>query len=60
MNTVKAKAYESVRFYSIVFETEKGDVLRFDVPEEIYHRIDFGHHGVVTFIYGDLCGFELD
>ena len=42
MKTVKAKNYGSLRFYNIVFETEKGDVLRFDVPEEIYHGIDFG------------------
>ena len=59
MKTVKAKAYESVRFNNS-FLNRKGDVLRFDVPEEIYHGIDFGQQGVVTFIYGDLYSFELD
>lgn len=60
MKSVKAKGYKSVRFFNVVFETENGDVLRFYVPEEIYHGIDFGQQGVVNFIDGDLYGFELD
>ncbi len=57
---VGLKDPETVRVFNIVFETDKGDVLKFDVPEEMYHGMDVGQQGIVTFVDGDLYGFELD
>ena len=54
------KRPKSIRVFSVCFETETGEILKTNVPEEMYDGFDKGQTGVLTLVDGDLYSFELE
>ena len=50
---------KTVKAFTVAFETEEGNNLLFNVPEEMYHGFEVGQRGVLTYVEDSLYGFEL-
>ena len=57
---VGIKMPKAVRTFVIIFQTENGEILKINVPEEIYDGFDKGQTGVLTLADGDLYSFEIE
>ena len=53
MKTPKSKA-----IFTVVFKTEDAQTLVFEIPEEMYHGLDVGQKGQLTYVDEYLYGFE--
>lgn len=56
---VGIRSPKSVEIFTVVFETDEGKSLKFDVLKEIYDGIDVGKRGILTVVNGELYSFEL-
>ena len=56
---VGIRSPKSVEIFTVVFETDEGKSLKFDVLKEIYDGIDVGQRGILTVVNGELYSFEL-
>ena len=54
------KTPKTVKEFVIVFQSENGDILKLNVPEEMYDGFEQGQTGVLSIIDGVLYGFELE
>ena len=54
------KRPKSKRVFIVSFETENGEILKINVPEEMYNGFDKGQKGILTLVDGILYGFELE
>ncbi len=54
------KRPKSKRVFIVYFETENGEVLKINVPEEMYDGFDKGQTGTLTLVDGILYGFSLE
>lgn len=54
------KRPKSVRVFTVSFETDEGEILAINVPEEMYDGFDKGQTGKLTLVDGVLYGFELE
>ena len=59
VKTVGMKTPKTVREFVITFKTENGDLMKFNVPEEMYDGFDENQKGILTFVDDQLYGFEL-
>lgn len=57
---VGIKTPKTVREFAVVFQLENGDILKMNVPEEMYDGFEQGQTGILSIVDGDLYGFELD
>ena len=57
---VGIKTPKTVKEFVIVFQSENGDILKLNVPEEMYDGFEQGQTGVLSIIDGVLYGFELE
>ena len=57
---VGIKTPKTIREFVVVFETEDGDILKLNVPEEMYDGFETGQTGSLTLVDGTLYGFELE
>lgn len=60
VKTVGIKTPKTVKEFVIVFKTENGDILKLNVPEEMYDGFVNGQTGILSIIDGELYGFELE
>ncbi len=56
---VGTKRPKSIRVFTVCFETETGEIIKTNVPEEMYDGFDKGQTGVLTLVDGDLYSFEI-
>ena len=56
---VGIRSPKSVEIFTVVFETDEGKSLKFDVLKEIYDGIDVGKRGILTVVNGELYSFKL-
>lgn len=56
---VGIRSPKSVEIFTVVFETDEGEVIKFDMPKEMYDGIDVGQRGILTIANGELYSFEL-
>ncbi len=54
------KRPKSKRVFIVSFETENGEILKINVPEEMYNGFDKGQTGMLTLVDGILYSFELE
>ena len=57
---VGIKTPKTVKEFVLVFQSENGDILKLNVPEEMYDGFEQGQTGVLSIIDGVLYGFELE
>ena len=60
---VKMEGYKTPktkRIFTVVFRTRDHKRLSFEVPEEMYHGLDEGQQGMLTYVDQNLYGFELE
>lgn len=57
---VGIKAPKTVKEFVIVFQSENGDILKLNVPEEMYDGFEQGQTGILSIRDGELYGFELE
>ena len=57
---VGTKMPKAVRNFVIIFQTEDGEILKINVPEEMYDGFDKGQTGILTLADGDLYSFETE
>jgi len=54
------KTPKAVREFTVVFQTSDGEILKINVPEEMYDGFDKGQTGILTLADGDLYSFEIE
>ena len=54
------KTPKTVKEFVVVFQLENGDILKLNVPEEMYDGFEQGQTGILSVIDGALYGFELE
>lgn len=59
VETVGTRSPKSVEIFTVVFETDEGKVIKFDMPKEMYDGIDKGQRGILTVSNGEFYSFEL-
>ena len=60
---VKMEGYKTPKtkkIFTVVFRTRDHKLLTFQVPEEMYHGLEEGQQGVLTYVDQCLYGFELE
>ena len=57
---VGTKMPKAVRNFVVIFQTEYGEILKINVPEEMYNGFDKGQTGMLTLADGDLYSFETE
>ena len=57
---VGTKMPKAVRNFVVIFQTEDGEMLKINVPEEMYDGFDKGQTGILTLADGDLYSFEVE
>lgn len=55
---VGTKTPKTIREFSIVFEMKDGNVVKINVPEEMYDGFEEGQMGILTTVDGELYSFE--
>lgn len=56
---VGIKTPKTVKVFTVIFQTETGEVLSLNVPEEMYDGFEVGQVGDLSMADGELYGFEL-
>lgn len=54
------KTPKAVREFTVVFQTSDGEILKINVPEEMYDGFDKCQTGILTLADGDLYSFEIE
>ena len=57
---VGTKMPKAVRNFVVIFQAENGEILKINVPEEMYDGFDKGQTGILTLADGDLYSFEVE
>lgn len=57
---VGTKTPKTVREFTVIFETPDGEILKINVPEEMYDGFDKGQTGILTLADRDIYSFELE
>ncbi len=57
---VGIKTPKAVREFTVIFEAQNGEILKINVPEEMYDGFDKGQTGILTLADGDLYSFEIE
>ncbi len=57
VDMVGIKTSRSVTFFTVTFETDDKEIIRVDVPQEMYGGLEVGQIGEVTLVEGELYSF---
>lgn len=60
VKTIGIKTPKTIKEFSVVFQTENGEILKLCVPEEMYDGLEKGQTGILSVVDGELYGFELE
>ena len=59
VKTIGIKTPKTIKEFVVAFQTENGEILKLNVPEEMYNGFEQGQAGTLTVVDGQLYGFEL-
>ena len=59
VKTIGIKTPKTIQEFTITFQAENGEIIRLNVPEEMYDGFDKNQTGILTVVDGQLYGFEL-
>lgn len=57
---IGTKTPKAVKEFSVVFETEAGETIKINIPEEMYDGLEKGQTGILTLVDGELYSFIPD
>ena len=57
---IGTKTPKAVREFTVIFEAQNKEILKINVPEEMYDGFDKGQTGILTLVDGNIYGFELE
>lgn len=60
VKTIGTKTPKTIKEFSVVFQTENGEIMKLNIPEEMYDGFEKGQSGTLSIVDGELYGFELD
>jgi len=59
VRTVGLQPPKTITEFAVAFQSATGQVYRFTIPEEMYEGLEKGQTGILSFIDGELYGFDL-
>ena len=59
VRTVGLQTPKTITEFAVAFQSATGQVYRFTIPEEMYEGLEKGQTGILSFIDGELYGFDL-
>ena len=59
VKTIGYKTPKTMQEFAITFQTENGEIIKLNVPEEMYDGFEKNQTGMLTVVDGQLYGFEL-
>ena len=59
VKTIGIKTPKTIKEFTVVFQAENGEILKWNVPEEMYDGFEKGQSGTLSVVDGELYGFEL-
>ena len=59
VKTIGIKTPKTIKEFTITFQSENGEIIRLNVPEEMYDGFEKGQTGTLTIVDGELYGFSL-
>ena len=60
VKSIGIRTPKTIKEFSVVFQTENGEVLKLNVPEEMYDGFEKGQSGILSVVDGELYSFELE
>ena len=51
---------KTMQSFVVVFQTRNREYISFEVPEEMYHGLEIGQSGMLTYVEDNLYGFALE
>ncbi len=57
---VGIKTPKTIKEFTVVFQTETGEIMKLNIPEEMYDGFEKGQSGTVYVVDGELYSFELE
>ncbi len=60
VRTVGIKTPKTLKEFVIIFQTENGETLKLNVPEEMYDGFEKGQTGILSLVNGELYSFVID
>lgn len=57
VDMVGTKTPKSVTIFTATFETDNKEIIRVDVPQDMYEGLEKGQHGELTLVEGELYSF---
>lgn len=57
VDMIGIKRPKTVPFFTVAFETDDKEIIRVDVPQEMYDGLEVGQIGEVTLVEGELYSF---
>ncbi len=57
VDMIGIKTSKTVTVYTVVFETDEKEIIKLDVPQEMYDGLEIGLNGEVTLVEGELYSF---
>lgn len=60
VRTIGYKTPKTIKTFTVVFQTDTGEIIKQDVPEEMYDGFEKGQTGLLTIVDEDLYSFVLE
>ena len=60
VKTIGIKTPKTIKEFVVVFQTENGEILKLNIPEEMYEGFEQGQKGILAVADGDLYSFVLE
>lgn len=60
VKTIGIKTPKTIKEFTVVFQTETGEILTLNIPEEMYDGFEKGQSGILSVVDGELYSFELE
>lgn len=57
VDMIGIKTPKSVTIFTVKFKTDNKEIIRVDVPQEMYDGLEKGQHGELTLVEGELYSF---
>ncbi len=57
VDMVGIKTPKTVTIYTVIFETYENEIIKLEIPQEMYDGLEIGQKGEVTLVEGELYSF---
>ena len=60
VKTIGINTPKTIKEFAVVFQAETGEIIKLNVPEEMYDGFEKGQSGILSVVDGELYSFELE